>query len=265
MKITQVFLSVNDDWRYVEFVEPVVAQWHRVIPGVRVALLWCDHFLPPHSWKSIPGLDVVHVAVNVPDLVNIPTAIIALWARYFFASLISSPGDVSIISDVDMFPLSADYFVNQLLFVPDDAYVHLHANVPAYGRVPSCYHVASAENFRVVLGLEKGSWTESMLKVWASRKQADGWFCDEDFASARMRESHRKFYLPPRRHQFDRIDRDLNYDAEMLSLGAYYDLHAPRPYHEHATKIQSILQAAPGDTTRPSMPCVFESLVYRTL
>jgi len=262
VRITQVFLSVNDNSVYMEFAEPVVAQWHRVIPGVRVTLLWCDHCLPPHSWESIPGLDDVHVVVNVPDLVNIPTAITALWARYFFASLISAPGDVSIISDVDMFPLSRDYFVHQLESVPSDTYAHLHANVPAYGRIPSCYHVASAANFRAVLGLEKGSWTESMLKVWASRKHADGWFCDEDFATRQMQASRHTFYMPSRRHQFDRIDRDLNYDVEMLRLGAYYDLHAPRPYHEHAAKIQSILQAVPGDT-RPALG--HDILAYRVL
>jgi hypothetical protein len=258
MRIQYAILSVTADPKYVGFVPSVAAQWRKLIPDVKVTALCVGaQFAYLEGFKD-------WTPVAVPLRPNIPASVQALWARYYYLAQLGP--EIGILSDVDMYPLHWDYFCGQLEDVPDDAHVHLYPNHPNYTRLPSCYHVAQGNVFARNLGIADKPWRVSMQEVWDARRQTNGWFSDEDFATRRLRESKCKLYLPPRRVESSRINRKEPYNLAALQQGCFYDFHAPRPYFPNCEYVHRVLNASqavesskirmlPGFDERNYKPC----------
>ena len=97
---------------------------------------------------------------------DIPLAFQSQWARFFQAAKFKD--EVTIVSDIDMLPLSPYYFSRQLAGVPDHFYVHLNPCVDTYGHLPVCYHVAKGRLFKEVLEIAD-SWPESCRFVFSQK------------------------------------------------------------------------------------------------
>ena len=70
---------------------------------------------------------------------NVPIYLQCLWVRYWSFSEYSN--DVCIISDIDMFPLSQEYFIDSISHIKEK-YVHLNPCLDSYGTLPSCYNTS---------------------------------------------------------------------------------------------------------------------------
>jgi len=117
-------MSCNSEMDYLGYWPLAAAAWRKL--GITPVLFFIrdsDTIKPP------PADGIVHELELLDD---VAVSVQYTWARFWGASLY--PDDVVITADMDLLPLSADYFVVQLENIANDEYVHLDAL--AYHRRP---------------------------------------------------------------------------------------------------------------------------------
>ena len=116
MKIDKVIMSCDDNPLYADFWKPVSEVWKKRFDIDPVLIYFGDNKLDETFGQVIP----------VKPIEGIPSYAQAQWARFWFPTL--ELNTVQIISDIDMFPISRSFFIDQLEAIPDDQYVHLFGN-----------------------------------------------------------------------------------------------------------------------------------------
>lgn len=239
MKIDYAIMSSNDNPMYFDFWEPVSKCWEKL--GITPLLFYFGN-------KNINDSRVI----KVKPLEKYQEAIQLLWIRYF-APKVLDQNKVSIISDIDMIPLSKNYFCESISNFTEDTYVHLNPCIETYGRYPSCYHVAQNKKFVEILELDRFSSFEDSVKEclkYSQKNYSSGWFADENFASEMLKKNINKNVKLLKRlggqngHRIDRATNDLwckPFELSQISQQAYYDCHSIRPYKNHKQQIDSII------------------------
>ncbi len=252
MKIDYAIVSSNSNSTYLDFWPIVSKLWKEKI-GIEPILIYIDEnqdvklseeYGKVFRWKYIK---------------NIPISIQVLWIRCWFPTMF--PNKVSIISDIDMLPLSKHYFVDQIKNVSKNKYIHINPCMETYGRIPSCYHIALGRNFKKVLNLPE-RWEDALTMLHKDFKNPQKeltqtyWFLDEDYPSSvipKYKESNPLdvLYIPRTGGQNGRrIDRSgWKFDLEKVKSDYYYDSHSARPYEKYKKDIDSICKAALNEKT----------------
>ena len=249
--------SCDSNPMYLDF-WPLVSRVWRVRFGIEPVLIYIDE---NHDIK----IDTTYGRVlKLKPVPGIPTYMHSVWGRFWGATLF--PDKTCIVSDIDMFPISKTYFVNQLMNVPDTKYVHLYAPVTkvnvniktrhqlwcsAQTTFPVCYHVAKGALIASVLRINP-IW-EASIRDLASHtfKAADGavgrsqWGIDEDYTTSLIDAYPDRsiFYFIPRYHL--RLDRgNWDYNAADIKQDAYGDCHSVRPLSdpENRAKVNALLE-----------------------
>jgi hypothetical protein len=234
MKIDYAVHSSDSNPFYLDF-WPLVSRVWREKFGVEPVLLYIDEN------HEIPIDETYGRVIKMKPVPDVPVYLQCLWIRYWWPSQV--PEKVCILSDIDMFPISKHYFVEQIKNVPDDKYVHLN---PDHENIPSCYHVAKGKYYKQVLGLHD-SWEASIrflngLELGRQHSISSGtvmerWGTDEQHATERMRSypDQSLFVLLPRTHQ--RIDRSAwTWSPTKMHMDFYADSHSIRPYNHPVYK-----------------------------
>lgn len=238
MKIEYAVMSSDDNPLYLDFWDVVAPLWGKL--KITPVLLYFGEGNPSKEHG---------IVVKMKSDVNIPLA--TCWARYWW---VAQQGiSVSIITDIDMLPLSDFYFNSQLQKYSDDKYVHINPCIDTYSRLPSCYHIANGYTFSKVLEIEK-DWNESyskLLKQKFDNKECfiqggnELWCYDEFYATEKiLNDKSGRVILTNRTggQSGHRIDRtDWNIDDDKLKSGYYYDCHSARPYSQFKEDIDYII------------------------
>jgi hypothetical protein len=247
MKIDSVILSCNENPLYLDFWNPVSRIWKERF-GIEPVLLFfgntVSHDLSEEYGRIIP----FKTSKDFPEYLQ------TLWIRYWYPS--QEPEKTWMISDIDMIPISKNYFVNQISEVDPCAYVHLYANAKP---IPSCYHVAMGSLFQRFLNLPN-SFEDSLSRLvrhsqGTNHMGMDKWGMDEYYAHMHLQEYYKmypdffKFFT--RENADQRIDRSRwSYDEQKLLNEDYYiDSHSIRPYKENQENIDKMISLimAKGD------------------
>jgi hypothetical protein len=152
MKIDIAIMSCDDACSYSQFWEPVSLTWNLKF-GIRPKLIYFGE-----KEMSAKYGDVVKVA----PIKDIPLYFQSVWARFWYTSL--EPHKVHITSDIDMFPVSKKFFIEDLHDYSNDSYVHLRG---AWRPLPVCYHAAKGSTFCDVLSFPD-TFEESCREVFNS-------------------------------------------------------------------------------------------------
>ena len=247
MKIDKVLHSCDNNEFYLEF-WPIVSKIWKVKFNIEPELI----YIANEEDLNLPIDDTYGTVTRVKALDEIPVYLQVLWSRYFFPSL--SPESISMISDIDMLPISKYYFVDQIEEIDDKSYVHINPCIESYGTLPSCYHIASGKKFKEVLELPD-TWEESALDVMNCGLGSDPgyhlsgknhWFADERYAYDKVKKypnkSDFKFILREGGQNGRRIDRPCwQYYPELVKNGWYYDSHSIRPYSKFKKEIDELV------------------------
>ena len=170
--------------------------------------------------------------------IHLQTQIIRFWYTSLF------PDDVSIISDIDMLPMSMDYFINSIRPYDENSYIHLNSCVEIYGRLPACYHVAKGSQFKKVLEIEE-DWNVFFKKVLhegdieCKINNLPIWHSDECYTSKKVLHDKTSKVILLKRKENHRIDRSYwVYDKSFINYDYYLDAHSIRPYSENKQEIE---------------------------
>jgi hypothetical protein len=230
MKIDIAIHSSDSNPFYLDF-WPIVSKLWREKFGIEPILIYIDEN------HDIPIDSTYGRVLKLKPIPDIPVYLQCLWVRYWIPS--QFPDKICMISDIDMLPVSREYFIDQIRGISDDKYVHLNPN---HEFIPSCYHIAKGSLFKKVLELDD-MWEDSMKGLHnkpLGHDCFDGsnpilkdklqWGADEEFATNKLRgyPDQSIFALIPRNH--GRINRvNWNYDPIGIAKNQYADAHCVRP------------------------------------
>lgn len=240
MRIKYAIVSTDANPYYADFWSVVSEIWYtkfNVIPVL--AFIGDDDFSIDTSFGKVIRIKPID---GIP--LHLQTQIVRFWIPSLFLD------DVVIISDIDMLPISRNYFINTIEHLDNDAYCHINPCIDTYGRLPACYHIAKGSVFRDVLEIDY-NWEIFLRKVIThprviseSRQLATQWFADEIYSSFKVL-SHKNnsiIKLINRKNGQNgyRIDRlHWRYNNLLLSYDYYYDAHSIRPFSEYSNEILS--------------------------
>ena len=249
MKIKYAVMSSDDNPTYLDFWPVVSELWSKKFGIIPVLVYFGDKSVDAIRKIAPDGIVLKQEAVP-----NIPLYVQCQWARYYMCCSLDA---ICILSDIDMLPLSKYYFVDQIVGIPDDKYVHLNPCIDTYPNIPACYHVAHSNTFSKVLG-NHGDFETSMIGVLrdcASIDSAHGdkkyWFVDEKYSTMKINQYLDKsifnFIKRDGGQNGHRIDRPhWQFDLNKVRQDWYYDSHSIRPYSQYKESIDSIKNAALG-------------------
>lgn len=244
MKPDLVIHSSDANPFYLDF-WPLVSKVWRLRFGIEPVLVFIGD-------ESVPLDETYGRVIRLRPLPDVPVYLQCQWVRFWIPS--QFPDKVCLLSDIDMFPVSRSYFVDQLASIPDSKYVHLNANHPF---IPVCYHVARGDTFKEVLGLE-AQWEDSIRALYAKQlghdcyaqdpsnpilKDKPQWGADEEATTQTLRAypDRSRFVCPPRRH--DRLDRSAwRWTPQQIRDDRFADAHSIRPYSAYRREIDALVE-----------------------
>lgn len=238
MSVDYVIVSSNDNPLYMDF-WPIFKKMTKQTLNAKPVLI---HVSDSNEYEEDDDAVVIKIK-QVTKNTGFQAQISRLWAPIFFKD------KICMTSDIDMLPLSKEYF-NQFKTNQDDFHI-LSANV--YNNVmnyyPMCYNIAYGSTFEKVLELPN-NFDEFYKKVLSVYKE-ERWDCDEQFLSTKINMcnkkyiniiKHKRFGMPQSKICKDRIDRlyldTIHHYKNNKNL--YIDFHCPRPYRDHKDFIDTI-------------------------
>ena len=246
MKLDRVILGCDTHPDYLPFWNLSSKAWNTII-GIKPTLVLIADEIPD-------DLDTTYGEIYLfKPIEGIPTARQAQIVRFFFPS--QFPEEACLTSDIDMLPLSNQYF-NQIPSVcPDDHLVVYSSDstIPGMPNHPSFavgYNAAKGSTFEEIVQGNMNNFEEK-LSEWVSA--GHGWFTDEKMfyeswskwpdRMSRTSFFRRGYNITPDPIHINRIDRGNNcsYRPDLLKKGYYYDFHMPRPYKKYRNQIHEIV------------------------
>lgn len=228
MKIDNVIMSSDDNPLYLDFWPIVSKIWEKRF-HINPVLIYFG------NKKNISGTVIYH-----PPIKNLPLDIQTLWSRYFYTSWF--PNQINMVSDIDMIPISKNYFMDKLLQHDESSYIHINTNE---GRpmLSSCYHIAHEKTFKSFLELPP-IFEESLkdLMSFGYKQYEDTksyWYVDEMYATFKLKNKPVTYLI---RDTANRLDRsNWKYSKEDLELGKFIDCHCLRPYSKYKQQIDELI------------------------
>ena len=213
MKPIAIF-STNNHELYLPFVEPVSRAWENL--GFEPLCVNTSEkpFLPEEEITS--GNQAQMVRVLLPAL---------------------QPERTFIVTDIDMLPLSREYFQKAAILPKENQIVNVSADAyQGHQRLPICYFIGKGSTFSAITGVKTLEDISRVMRKWWS--QGKGWETDELCFTAEIVErmesgdiefaGYSRGWTQGRAHY--RIDRDVwVYDRDALNQGKYIDSHMLRP------------------------------------
>ncbi len=249
MKIEYAIISSDDNSTYLDF-WPVVSKLWKIKFDITPILIYFGE----NADKISTEYGKVY---NLPIVDNIPIATLAQCSRIWVAGQFGS--SVVITSDIDMLPLSPDYFIHNIADVDDDKIIHLNPTVnETYYSV--CYYIAKSSTLKHVLDLnyEWPTFMRILMRFSKANNQyirlegfGEHWHLDEVYPTTKIniyKQDHPDIMVHHyRKHRklLSGIDRnDWVYDLALVEQDFYEDSHCIRPYSKHNAEIDNIVCAA---------------------
>ena len=236
MKIDKVIMSTNDSPTYIEFWPYISQAWKKLLGNnVEVVLGYVtDKSQEESSWLDLYGKVIhFHKRHDIPD-----------------------SNQHCLLSDIDMLPLNADYFIKNSKYVNDNnivIYSSDQSGIPA--KYPICYLLAKGKVFKEIINPDNHdedqlltSWFD--MQIYGEDEAINNTrFSDESLYRIFFerwgvldKNKHRTVFLKRKwskniaRHRIDRAKWHI--DMKKLRKGKYIDSHLVRPLHEHEENIK---------------------------
>lgn len=232
MKINYAIMGSNNDPTYLDFWPLVSKVWKKRFNITPVLGLISD--------KTKTYEDEYGIIFEFPKIEGYSDVFLSQLSRLFLPKFLNG---ISIISDIDIFPISKKYFIYDLYEYHDDEFIILsshHPSTSGTNQYPMCYVVGSDKNFKTIFNLED-NWETFIQKI-----PNQGWFTDQIHLFEKVNSnSSVKVLYPERIGGFfsNRIDRaSWGYNNDQLNRDFYIDCHSLRPYLNHKYEIDKFIE-----------------------
>ncbi len=238
LEIKRVIVSANNDPTYIEFWPIVAKLWKRA------------GFIPT---LALIAKDDVKIDTSIGEVIRfrpIPGVEESLQAQTIRLLLpILFPDDGCLVSDIDMLPISREYFKKGAALCPDDAFlIYQDRAYDGYNwkKYRMCYVAAKGNVFQKVFKVETYEEIERRIIEWAA--EGHGWTTDETVLYREVCNWEKNeeglvyrlgYGIGP---GIDRLYWNLG-DVDRLVASGVIDCHCPRPYSINTETIDLVCHA----------------------
>lgn len=236
MSLDYVLIGSDSNPYYLDFWPLVSKVWSRVFKIKPVLGLVCeedsdlyeDDFGFIKKFKKVEGVDV-----------GLQSQIV----RFYLSNFLNGN---CLISDIDMLPLSKEYFEGTCSRLNSENMVIHSADNPECLRknmYPMCYVAGSSETFKNVFDLNL-TW-EEFCNLLHNRNET--WFTDQKYLFEKVNQYNetkknviflKRGWNGPANRRIDRVN--WIYNPERVSSGFYIDSHLLRPYEQYKNEINNL-------------------------
>lgn len=239
MKIDYVIIGSNDNPIYFDFWPIISKIWVEVFNITPVLGLICNE-------DSDFIEDSYGLIKKFKSIENINTGLQSQIVRHWLSKELT--GNI-LISDIDMVPLSKEYFVEQIKNFDDTKfYVMSSDNFECNNNreIPMCYNIANSKVYSQILDLGD-TWENFAIKL---NSMGFGWTTDQRYLWDKVQEQKFKnsesVVFLNRGWSYNGADRRIDrinwsYDPNLVRNGYYIDSHLLRPYNENKEEIDKLI------------------------
>jgi hypothetical protein len=161
MNLEYAVVSSNSNPEYLDFWPYVARAWKNLI-GLEPVLLYIDNIEPP-SWVYEHGKVFYLESRNDWDIAQQAQCI-----RFWAANILDKP---FIISDMDMLPISKDYYINHAEYIGDTGLISYSSDIIKYRwyrtnpQYPMCYLAGDPKSFSDLLDLNEENHLDFLLRL----------------------------------------------------------------------------------------------------
>lgn len=237
MNFNYVILGSDTNPFYLDFWPVVSKVWKEVFKVEPVLGLICeedsefieDQYGLVKKFKKIDGVDI-----------GLQSQIVRFYLNKFLNGF-------SLISDIDMLPLSKIYFGGTCSRLDNENLVVLSSDNPecsSKNMYPMCYIASHTETYKKVFDLNL-SWEEFCMLL---NNRKESWYTDQKYLYEKVNDYYRKTgkviflnrgWNGPASRRIDRIN--WSYDIEKVQREYYIDSHLLRPYSKYSTEINNLI------------------------
>jgi hypothetical protein len=244
MKIDLAIHSSDSNPFYLDFWPLVSKVWKQKF-GIEPLLVYIDEN------HDIPIDETYGKVIKMKPIPDVPMYLQCQWVRFWIPS--QFPDKVCLLSDIDMFPVSKRYFLDQIKEISDEKYVHLN---PYHQFIPVCYHLAKGETFSRVLRLHS-SWEDSIRHLHSKNlghdctadapnnpilKDKPNWGAEEEYVTQIIRNYSNQSIFVFLKRSHDRLDRSMwKWTPTQIQNDVFADAHSIRPYTVYKTEIDRFI------------------------
>ncbi len=236
MKAKYAIVASDNNPMYLDFWPIVRDLWINLIKIKPILVLISD--------KNLVTDNIDHIIHEVKAVDGHSTAFQSQIVRMYITKYYSD--DLCITSDIDMLPLSYDYFNNIANEFNDNSLVILSSDAYQVVRYPLCYNIAKGSTFNEILNLD------CEFSEYCDRlsKYKQGWDTDElyfgkcvnDFSDqSRICLLNRGWHYGMAINRIDRVQ--WMYDSNLLKEGHYIDCHSLRPYSQYKFEVDKMINS----------------------
>jgi len=250
MIINKVIMSSDDNPMYLDF-WPIVSKIWKLKFNIEPILLYFGNNI-----DSIPC--EYGTIIKMTTLNTLPISTQTQCARIWYAGQCND--EIVMTSDIDMLPISINYFINSIENISNDKYVHLNPiNNNTY--YPICYHIAKSNTFKNILDLSDSfeQFINDLILFSKGKEHLTSsfegmifkghfWALDEIFISHKLNDYKENndntiIHLNRDTTKNNRIDRSYwKYDIDSLNDDLYFDCHSIRPYNSYKNIIDTLVE-----------------------
>ena len=241
---------------YIDFIPNVIKTWEKIV-GIDIKIILIADAIP-EKYQNYHS----HI-ILFPPLPDIPTAFQAQCIRLLYPSLLEYSNAV-ILSDMDLVPLNACYFHNNIKTIPNDYIINYRKDVAGETQYPIGYIAGAPKIWKSLFDINTIEDISIKLKEWyenvtdyqyptltsnKSPGSSIGWGTDQKKLYNAINTWKDKRFIELNDHdtQFYRICRDdwLFYNKEnlriLLSKKIICDFHMLRPQKVYKNENNSII------------------------
>lgn len=249
MKLDCVLTACNLNPLYLEFVPIFVRVWKKLLPSVSVIIVLIADKIPE---------DILEYKDNImlfPPMEGVSTAFISQYIRMLYPCILSYAGGV-MITDMDMMPMNAKYYVDNIMDISDNKFIYYRHVLLEVREIAMCYNVATPETWSEIFNIKslddirERIFTKHQQISYDNRHGGSGWSTDQLDLYASVMEwdaiTHRFISLHDGNTGYSRLDRINFYlNRELISSGGYSDYHMLRPYSQYRTENELVYELLP--------------------
>lgn len=230
MKIDVCLTATDTKSNYIKHIPTFIHTWKRlnIIPHI---LLIHTHI--PDEYKKYSEYITLFNHLDYDKLKTINTAFIAQIIRIYYPALLSNKN--VIISDIDIVPISYNFFVKNVNKYADDMFI----NYRRYnGQLNICYNLANTKTWHSIFEVNNIDDIVEMIytnynQEYNGLKNCPGWFVDQEILTSKVSgkiDSSRVVFMD-KIHKLRRIDKRervailKNIEEILNNINNYDDFH----------------------------------------
>jgi hypothetical protein len=236
MKIKYAIMGSTTNPLYYDFWPIISKTWKEVFNITPVLGLICDE-------DSDFIEDEYGLVKKFKAIENIDEGLQSQIVRFYLPSLLD---DICITSDIDMVPLSKQYFIDNIQSFDESNFYVMTSDNPECLRnleYQMCYNIAKPQMFTEVLNIDQ-SWVDFVDKI---KKLGFGWTSDQRYLYDMVNAYPNREKIRLMNRGFsgfanNRVDRAIwRYNANAVKSGYYVDSHLLRPYKQYKSEIDGLI------------------------